>query len=272
MSHILATARYEFLIARRSFWVATAIALMSLFSVVLTLAGTAPSGQLGVDPLTIALTSITTLSMYLVPLIALLLSYDAIAGERERGTLALSLSYPISRGQILIGKFLAHLTVLGLAIAIGLGAAVAVTVLRFGELSSLLPVARLFVSALGLGAAFLGFGYVISAIVRAPSAASGLAIMVWLVAVVLYDLGLLGALVADQGGFFTRAVFPWLLVANPADAFRLINMPDVGLADLSSGFQSAGGVSGTTGQILSLGLWPVVALLAGWALFRKVDP
>ena len=56
--------------------------------------------------MSVAVTSITTLSVYLVPLIGLLLSFDAIAGEIERGTLALSLAYPLSRAEILIGKFL----------------------------------------------------------------------------------------------------------------------------------------------------------------------
>ena len=110
----IAIARMELLIARRNMWVFTALILMGLFSSVLTLAGGAPTGSLGVDPLLIATTSITTLSVYLIPLIGLLLSFDAIAGEAERGTLALSLTYPLSRGEILLGKFLAHLLVLGL--------------------------------------------------------------------------------------------------------------------------------------------------------------
>ena len=75
-----------------------------------------------------------------------------------------------------------------------------------------------------LGAAFLGIGYALSAIARRPGAAAGLAVGLWLVLIVLYDLGLLAAVVADDGGRFTAEVFPWLLVANPADAFRLYNL------------------------------------------------
>lgn len=89
---VFAIARLELLIARRNMWVATSVILMGLFTTVLTLAGGAPTGTLGVDPLTVAVTSITTLSVYLIPLIGLLLSFDAIAGEAERGTLALNLT------------------------------------------------------------------------------------------------------------------------------------------------------------------------------------
>ncbi len=270
---ILTITRLELLIARRNMWVATSIILMALFTVVLTLAGGSPTGTLGIDPLTVALTSITTLSVYLIPLIGLLLSFDAIAGEAERGTLALNLTYPMSRGEILIGKFLAHLSVLGVAIAVGLGLAALLTIWQHGMADmSFLPLLKLFATSLALGAAFLGIGYLVSSLVRQTGVASGIVIIIWLVCVVLYDLGLLGALVADDGGAFTKDVFPWLLVANPADAFRLINMPEVSVSELASGIGAADGVSGTGGQLTSLLLWPMFALFLAWTAFRRIEP
>ena len=270
---IFAITRLELLIARRNMWVATSVILMALFTVVLTLAGGAPTGTLGVDPLTVAITSITTLSVYLIPLIGLLLSFDAIAGEAERGTLALNLTYPMSRGEILIGKFLAHLSVLGVAIAVGLGLTAVLTIWQYGMTDlSFQPLLKLFATSLALGAAFLGIGYLVSSLVRQTGVASGIVIIIWLICVVLYDLGLLGALVADDGGTFTKDIFPWLLVANPADAFRLINMPDVSVSELASGVGAAGGASGTMGQLTSLLLWPLIALFLAWTAFRRVEP
>ena len=38
-------------------------------------------------------------------LLAIVFSYDAVCGEREQGTLRLALSYPVSRGHFLIGKW-----------------------------------------------------------------------------------------------------------------------------------------------------------------------
>ena len=270
---IFTIARLELLIARRNMWVAISVILMGLFTIVLTLAGGSPTGTLGVDPLTVAITSITTLSVYLIPLIGLLLSFDAIVGESERGTLALNLSYPMSRGEILMGKFLAHLSVLAIAIAVGLGLTAILTIWQHGMADlSFLPLFKLFATSLALGAAFLGIGYLVSTLVRQTGAASGIVIIIWLVCVVLYDLALLGALVADNGGTFTKTVFPWLLVANPADAFRLINMPEVSVSELSSGISAAGGASSTTSQLLSLFLWPVFALSLAWLAFRRVEP
>ncbi len=270
---VLSITRLELLIARRNMWVATSVLLMALFSVVLTLAGGATTGSLAVDPLLVAVTSITTLSVYLIPLVALLLSFDAISGEIERGTLALGLTYPLSRAEILFGKFLAHIIVLGFAVAVGLGLAALLVVWKYGIADiSFIPLVRLFATSLALGATFLGLGYLLSSLVRQPGVSSGVAIAFWLVSVVLYDLGLLGALVADNGGTFTTSVFPWLLIANPTDAFRLLNMPEIAIAELATGLRASGPVSGFAGQLTSLLLWPVVALFLAWNVFRKVEP
>jgi len=268
---MLEITKQELLIARRNMWVATSVALMALFSVVLSLAGSAPTGTLGVNPLIIAVTSITTLSVYFVPLVGLLLSFDAISGEKERGTLALSLTYPLSRAEILLGKFLAHFLVLAFAIGVGLLLVALIAIFKHGGVNmSFIPLLKLFFTSLALGATFLGIGYLVSSMVSQPSVASGLAIVIWLVCVVLYDIALLGALVADNGGFFTKVIFPWLLVANPADAFRLLNMPDITNDVLSSGLNNAGVVTGRLGQIISLFLWPVLALFFAWVALKKV--
>src|SRR5690606_20266618 len=101
MSRALGTAAAEFRIARRNRWVAIAVAMMALFAMVLSAAGSAPTGQLGADKLSVTVASLTSLAVYLVPLLALLMAFDAVAGEIERGTLALVLTYPLSRAELL---------------------------------------------------------------------------------------------------------------------------------------------------------------------------
>jgi len=123
MNRILATASAEFAIAFRNRWVLIAVVMMVLFSMVLSAAGSAPSGALGADRLSVTVASLTSLAVYLVPLVALLMSFDAIAGEVERGTLPLLLTYPIARAEVLLGKLLAHLAILSLAVAAGYGVA-----------------------------------------------------------------------------------------------------------------------------------------------------
>jgi Cu-processing system permease protein len=273
MRAALAFAAAELAVVRRNRLALAATVMMTLFAAALTLLGAGATGALGVDLLTAAIASLSTLSVYLVPLIALLLAFDAVAGEIERGALALTLSYPAPRLALLAGKLIAHLAALAAALAAGFGAAAVIALARGGaSADSLLALARLGATALLLGAAFLGIGYALSARARSPGAAAGYAIGAWLVFVVLYDIALLGALVAsDAESLFTRQVFPWLLVANPADAFRLLNLPPGEAVALASGFAAAGASAGLA-PFVSLALWPLAALGLAWASFRRIEP
>ncbi|MBZ0163511.1 MAG: ABC transporter permease [Notoacmeibacter sp.] len=277
MSAVLAIAGVELRIALRNLWVALAVGLMAVFAAVLTFAGSGPTGTLGVDLLAVAVASLTTLTVYLAPLIALLLAFDAIAGEAERGTLALLLTYPVSRLSLVAGKFVAHLGVLAFALAIGFGLAGVMAWAIGGAAggispASLLALVKLWWTSVLLGAAFLGFGYALSARARQPGVAAGLAIGLWLVLVVLYDLAMLGALIADNGGVFTRTVFPWMLVSNPADAFRIVNMPAGEAQALASGISGAAKAVSSSFALSALAAWSLGALALGWVAFRKVEP
>src|SRR3546814_9660864 len=79
-------------------------------------------------------------------------------------------------------------------------------------------------SSVLLGAAFLSLGGLASVVVRERATAAGIAVAVWLVFVLLYDSALLGLLVADQGRLVGPAVLDVLLLLNPADAYRLLNL------------------------------------------------
>lgn len=145
MSRILASAAAEARIALRNRWVAIVVGLMAVFSLVLSAAGSAPTGVLGADRLSVTVASLTSLAVYLVPLVALLMSFDAVAGEVERGTLPLVLTYPVSRAELLMGKFVAHLAILSLAVAVGYGlAAAAALAVDPGALAGLPALFRLF--------------------------------------------------------------------------------------------------------------------------------
>jgi len=273
MKRIFALAGSEIRIALRNRWVAIIVVTMVLFSLVLSAAGSAPTGALGADKLSVTVASLTGLAVYLVPLVALLMSFDAVAGEVERGTLALILTYPVSRVALLLGKFIAHLSILALALALGYGVAAGVAFATDADAAAGLPALfRLFWTSLLLGASFLGLGYGISAYSGRPGPAAGLAIGMWLVLIVLYDLGLLAAIVADDGGFFTKTVFSWLLLANPADAFRLFNLSASSATEVAAGVGGAANSIPPLQALASVALWPILALFLALVGFRKVTP
>lgn len=273
IARILATALTEAHIARRNRWVAIAVALMVVFSLVLAAAGSAATGVLGADRLSVTVASLTSLSVYLVPLVALLMSFDAVAGEVERGTLPLLLTYPVARWELLLGKLVAHLAILTLAIVAGYGAAAVAAIATDPRAVAGLPALwRLTWTSVILGATFLCVGYALSSLARRPSGAAGLAIGVWLGLIVLYDLGLLAAIVADDGGVFTTRVFPFALLANPADAFRLFNLAASEATAAAAGIGGAAATIPLWQSFASLVAWPVLALALATAAFRRVVP
>lgn len=269
----LAIAQAEMRILARNRWLFMATLIMVLFALALTFAGSAPTGTLGVDMLTVSVTSMTTLSVYLAPLLALMMAFDAVAGDAERGSLGLLLSYPAGRGEILLGKFVAHLAALAIAMTIGFGSAGAVAAYFGGAgQDSVMALLRLIGTSVVLGGVFLTLGYMVSSLAKSATAAAGMAAGLWLIFVVLYDLGLLGAVVMDSGGWFTESLFPWLMVANPADAFRLWNIASSEGVALASGMVGAASALPVWAAPLSLMVWPMLGFALARLAFRRVEP
>ena len=84
ISSALTVGQCELRVGTRNRWVLLAASILLLFALVLGFLGSGPTGTIKTDPLVVTVASLATLSVYLVPLIALLLSYDAIAGEIDR--------------------------------------------------------------------------------------------------------------------------------------------------------------------------------------------
>lgn len=159
--------------------------------------------------------SLVTLASLLVPLVALVLSHDAIVGERERNTLGLLFSLPVSRLEVVIAKFLGRSLALALAVGLGLGAAALVS-----DPASARALLALLMPTLLLGLAFLSLGILISSATRRQVTAASVVVVVWFSLVFFYDLGLLGMLVVSDGGV-SEGTISALVVGNPAGLYRV---------------------------------------------------
>lgn len=253
MNSIIVLASKEFRDGLRNKWVAGATLLLAALAFALTFLGSTPTGLLDVKPLAVTVVSISSLTIFLVPLIALLLGYDAIVGESERGCLLLMLTYPLSRAEILFGKFLGHAAILAFATLCGYGAVGAAAAFSgSADAESWRAFIGLLFSSVLLGLAFLALAYFVSVLVSERSTAAGLAVAIWLVFVIVYDLALMGLLVASKGGLGAD-VFPSLLLANPADAYRLFNL---------TAFENVRKISGLGGLSASAHFSPAVLLVA----------
>lgn len=273
MRGILLVAGKEIREGVRNRWVVAATLLLATLALTLAFLGAAPAGRVGAGALEVMVVSLSSLSIFLLPLIALLISHDAIVGEMERGTMLLLLTYPLNRWQVVLGKFLGHVAILGGATLIGYGAA-AVALALAGEAigaESWRAFAAMIGSTVLLGAAFVALGTFVSALVQARGTAAGIAVGLWLFSVLIWDMALLGMLVADQGQTIGAAALDALLLLNPADAYRLFNLAGLPNVGQLSGMAGIAGGSGLTAPALlaALGAWVLAPLMAAVAIFAR---
>jgi len=256
----------------RNRWIAAAIILLGTLAVALSLLGSAPTGSVRVSELDITVISLSSLSVYLIPLIALMLSFDALVGEFERGTMMLLLTYPVERWQVIMGKFLGHLIILFIAIFTGYGGAILLmTVLTGGGTEGWQAYVAMMASSLLLGSVFIALGYLVSILVRERATAAGSAIGLWLAFVVLYDLILFGALLIDEGQIIGQKLFTILMLISPTDSYRILNL------SMFEGVSQAAGIAGIASEagmnssiMLSvMMLWVVVPLMMTLYVFQK---
>lgn len=128
---------------------------------------------------------------FLVPLIAIALAFDAINGEFNQRTMSRILAQPIYRDALLLGKFLAGLFTLALALTtiwlliIGLG------LLRLGIPPGGEEMGRILwflVVTIFYGGIWLALAMVFSINFRQPATAAMASIAVWLFFIVFWDI------------------------------------------------------------------------------------
>lgn len=263
----------EVRVAVRNRWALATAVLMAALALSLALLGSAPTGSVKAEPLAVVVVSLASLTIFLVPLIALLLSFDTIVGEHERGTLILLLSYPVARWQVIVGKCLGQSAILGAATVLGYGAAAAALWAR-GSVSggAWQAFGGLVFASVLLGVVFVAIGCLASTLVRERATAAGMAVGVWLFFVLLYDTAVLGVLVADQGRVVGKAMLDVLLLLNPTDVYRLFNMTATESVSVYSGMAGPGDPTALPPPVYLavLLLWALVPLgLAVLAFSRR---
>jgi len=203
----------------------------------------------------------------IVPIFAIVVTFDAVSKERVQGTLDLLLSRPVSRSGVLLGKFLGSFAAVAFPVTlvnlVGLGVITATS----GESPSG-----------GFATAFLGFTllliafYVLLQIIFSTLAkTSGTAVLfgvlLWLLFNLLYNVLTLaiGALLGDPAARFQFQLYAGL--GNPSAIYQqlvLLYAP-LNLTGFLGGTAIGGDVLGAAAAV-----WLVVLLvLALWVFERK---
>jgi Cu-processing system permease protein len=161
--------------------------------------------------------SLVNLVLLVVPLMALTLGASNLAGEREQGTLAYLLAQPVTRAEVLLGKYLGLATTLLGALGLGFGLS-GLVIAAYGGHTDARTYGLLVLFAFVLALGMLSLGFLISVLARKAAVATGMALFVWLTLVFIGDLGLMGTTLAFKlpiDALFTLAIL------NPLQVFKM---------------------------------------------------
>ena len=134
-------------------------------------------------------------------LLALIFAYDALAGERERGTLRLVLTHPVRRGHILFAKYISAMLCLLVPLLISLLLAmILLTTSTSISLSTddFLSIGGIVLSSLVYLSVFYLIGLLISAVTRRTSTALMLSMFVWGFLVLVYPNMILATNIPEE--------------------------------------------------------------------------
>ena len=274
MNDLLLCARYELLLAVRSRWLQMFALVFAALTLLVAGSGYILSGGYGVQDFSRTAESLVQIVVLLVPLTAL--TFGALTLTPDRGAAELLYSQPVPRWRILTGRVLGLLVALTAAELIGFGAAGIVVNQQAGAGG-----AGGFLIVVGMSVALTSVFLSVAALLaqaepgrRARVLAA--ALVVWFVAVVLYDVAALGVASLLRSGTASRVLMTAAL-ANPVDAARIWSLMAIegtaafGAASLAL-LRFTGG-AGTAGLWVaaSISFWIAVPLLLAARRLARAD-
>ncbi|WP_435320592.1 ABC transporter permease subunit [Haloarchaeobius sp. TZWSO28] len=220
----------------------------------------------------------TELATLLVPIVALVAAYLAIAGERESGSVKVLLGFPPSRAEVVAGKFLGRAALVIVGVSAGYAVSGVVTLLVYGSLPVVAFAATLALTAF-LGAVFVAIAVGLSALSATRSRAMTGSIAVYLVLTLFWDFVPQGTYMLVEGSSPTAPLPGWFLLLqslSPTGAYGSL---------VTAVVSSEAGVPGLPALVAGafpfylepwflLGLlaaWSAVPLLVGYRAFEKAD-
>ena len=242
---LLVVAETEYRLAVRGRW---AIALTGIFAAFALGLTTFSGSSVSPEGFERTVASLAVLAVYLVPLVALAFSYDAVVGREASGWLQTLFALPVSRGWLVVGTAAGRATVLAGATIVGFGIAGGFLLLEFGLVGADAYVQFVLATVL-LGLVFLAVGVLVSSVAREKTHALGVSLLAWAWFVLVHDLLGLGLIAAfDLPDLAVSA----MVLANPTGLYRALVLGSLG----------AGGDAGFATVLAESGLSPLVLLAA----------
>ncbi|MCL6517035.1 ABC transporter permease [Alicyclobacillus sp.] len=260
--NVLITVEKEFLETVRNRWLQGFVLVFLILSFTVAAIAHWRTDSFDFDTVHRIHVSLLNLCLLLIPLMALLLGSQNVVAERADGFFELMCTYPVSGFQLMFGKFLGAWAALGTGLLVGVGVT-GLSLALFTQSIGAGVFLALLVTSTGLAGAFLAVGMVISSRSRSRGSALVTALVVWLLAVAVYDMVLVQAIVAWQGHVHPLA-FRAALFANPVDVVRVLLTHWLGLGidvGTNTGMLEVVTTPSTASLVVALVLWSVLPML-----------
>ena len=254
----------------RLIWIFTAV--FGAFALGLSYFGLVGGGTTGLTGFSRTTASLLNLVLLLFPLVALFLGVGSMTGER--GAFALLVAQPVTRDEVLLGKFTGIAATLVASTLAGFGAAGLFIGLRTGgaDVGKYLALTAI---ACALAVCFAAIALAIGVIAGNRARALAIAVATWFVLVILYDLAVVGAAVVI-GAKQLSVAFVSMIFLNPVDLARVLGILalDSAMAFGATGaslMRMLGEQGAWIALIAALAAWTVVPLAGAMVAFRRAD-
>ena len=234
---VLLIAKKEIMDNIRNKWIIFMTGLFAFLTLIISYFGSFGGGWQSVG-LTIA--GMMSLVQYLIPIIALMLSYGAVVGEIERGSMSAFLSLPVKRFEIILGKFLGLSSVLAVSIIAGFGIAGIIIGINVGEIN-IGEYLFFLISSILLGMVFVCLGLFASSFFKRRSTSMGMAVFLWFFFTMIWSVITIGvaSMIVDIGSIATGSIPDWyyaIEMINPLSSYNglvSVNIESVSIWDRS---------------------------------------
>jgi len=280
METILSIAKKEVMDNIRSKWIIITTGIFISLAIISSLIGALIHESGGLEDLRTTVLIMMFFVQYIIPIIGLMLGYATIVGEKERETLSALISYPVTRLEIIIGKFLGLGLVLSTSIFIGFGIAGIIIGISVGFVDLGIYLTFIAFSIL-LGLVFLSISMAFSSIFKKRSTSMGMSIFTWSFFSFLWGIFLFGLIAinrinpasSEAGGYFLLNLFSPAQVFNALISLNIggpetLVMPSMGMSVFANDFPDFY----NNGVLLSiLFIWIFIPLILSYFAFRCKD-
>lgn len=222
--HILTVAKREIQLGFRSAWTYSFLVLLTIFTIAILLL---QSSVTDVQAYTDVTGTIMNMTLYLLPLITLLLGGLSTAAEKEDGQWQLLSTYPLTLYRFLWGKWIGLSVILLTMLFFSFGLAGLITIL-FKQNLAFSALLFLWTFSVILSLIYLSIALFIGALAKNRWQALIFGITIWFISIIIWPLLMISILSQLPSYNFIQPTLQVLTILNPAEFVRVFSIMRIG--------------------------------------------